>query len=451
MRFRLLFLTLALAGCARTASGPAPAPDLHEAGLAPDAAAPPPLASAMVDAGPPQLEADGNDDAEDPGTGAAPREGRWVGAGTPPLALTRICDLTPLDGALYAAHANQPLGTDGATITRYRPGATPAFSVAFDWNRPGEPTKGGGAGQGFVRAHAIDGRLYVPDADPPYGGLQQVDWGAEGYVFVSDAAGKLAPPRAPHFKPPATAGVLPRAYHVLDVVRFRGALYASTGSVPPKEQAWRGPSPGALHRANADGTRWIYDFDYPNPYRNGVWRLTFMTRFKDRLYAGIQDYDGRDPNDFIVFTPAREATTIAREDAHPTRVTPHGASGTLRWWVDTHASPHRLYWLAYTREGVALRVTTDGDTWRVVPVPVEAGRPTDITRFRDATVVLTERGLWRLDDDDAMTPIALVDTGGKKRSPFELSDFLCAAPLAVLDGTLYAGGQRGGTLYRLEE
>lgn len=81
---------------------------------------------------------------------------------------------------------------------------------------------------------------------------------------------------------------------MIDVLQFRGVMFASTGSVPPTERAWRGPSPGALHRANADGSRWIYEVDYPFPYQDGVWRLTFMVRFRDRLYAGIQDYDGRE-------------------------------------------------------------------------------------------------------------------------------------------------------------
>ncbi len=415
------------------------------------------------------------------------------------------------------AHAHQPLGTDGATITRYTPPedapsdpatsdgargdrpktAARPFRVAFDWNRPGEPAKGGGAGQGFVRVRAIGGRLFVPDADPPYGGLGVVDWGTEGYVFVSDEKGAFAPPRAPHFKPPAFpelradagaragAAVLPRAYHVLDVIRFRGALYASTGSVPPKERAWNGPSPGALHRASDDGARWTYEVDYPYPWQNGVWRLTYLVRFKDRLYAGIQDYDGRDPHDFVVFTPdtstadAGAPTVLRREDAHPTRITRAGASGTLRWWADTRATPPRLYWLAWTRDGIALRVTIDGDRWAAIPLPAEAGPPTDVTRFRDAVVVLTTTGLYRLDGaaidgaadvaamdgvaDAVATPIALVDGAGdagdggarakkkKAGSPFEVTDFFCTAPLAVMNDVLYAGGQRGGALYRLVE
>ncbi len=455
-----------------------------------------------ADRGPPPIDPDGNDDEEDPGKGKVPEVARWERVGTPPLALTRICDLTPFKGALYAAHAHQPLGTDGATITRYRPPTSAEdatqkspFSVAFDWNRPGEPVKGGGAGQGFVRVRAIGGRLFVPDADPPYGGLGLVD-GAEGYVFISNDNGSFAPARAPHFQlpqppelrttadagPRAGAGILPRAYHVLDVIRYRGAIYASTGSVPPKERAWRGPSPGALHRASENGTRWTYEVDYPYPWQNGVWRLTYMVRFKDRLYAGIQDFDGRDPNDFVWFAPEPVdggPTILRHEDAHPTRITRTGASGTLRWWVDTRATPARLYWLGWTSGGILLHVTTDGDRWAPIALPDDAGRPTDVTRFRDAVVVLTERGLYRLDGpaiagpapvladavaDAVATPLALLDDGAdagapqatakakaKKKSPFEVSDFFCTAPLAVMDNVLYAGGQRGGSLYRLVE
>lgn len=455
---RSMLLALLAAACTKAAPSPSPSPPapVPVPVPVPESRAPAPEAPPT----PEPRDPDGNDDPEPPGEGEAPRAGHWEKVGTPPLALTRICDLTPLGGALYAAHANQPLGTDGATVTRYRPDDARPFTVAFDWNRPGEPTKGGGAGQGFLRVHAIGGRLFVPDADPPYGGLQQVDWGAEGYVFVSDDAGTFAKPRAPHFRPPAPpdlasnragAGVLPRAYHVIDAIRFRGALYASTGSVPPKERAWSGPSPGALHRAGADGARWSYETDYPFPWQNGVWRLTYLVRFRDRLYAGIQDYDRRDPNDFVIFDPKGEV--IEHDDARPTRITPAGASGTLRWWVDTRAKPHRLYWLAWTKQGIQLHVTVDGDAWTRLDLPAIAS---DITRYRDAVVLLTERGLFRLEGaavdgpfgpDARATPLALVEEA--KKSPFEVSDFFCTAPLAVMSDVLYAGGQRGGTLYRL--
>jgi len=87
--------------------------------------------------------------------------------------------------------------------------------------------------------------------------------------------------------------------------------------------------------------------------------------------------------------------------------------------------------------------------------------------------VLTERGLYRLSGasvdgaagvdardgvaDVTATPIAQIDDASSdkpndkkpKKSPFEVSDFFCVAPLAVFQNELYAGGQRGGTLYKL--
>ncbi len=442
--------------------------------------------SAARDAGPPPPPPyafdDGDDDADEPDDLPKAPLGAHLAltkVGTAPYALTRICDLTSFKGSLYAAHANQPLGTDGATITRYQKDASNAgkFSVAFDWNRPGEPTKGGGGGQGFLRVHKFGGRLFVSDADPPYNGLAMVEYGTEGYVFVSDENGTFARARMPGYKPPlspaangkAGASVLPRAYHVIDVARFGSEFFASTGSVPPTERAWHGPSPGALHRARPDLTRFVYDVDYPFPYQSGVWRLTYMIRFHGRLYAGIQDYDGREPNDYVHFTPdANEAGTDAgasparsvgdlgdagadrlaqnRARMRAFRVSDSGAAETLRWRVDPRT--HTLYWIAWTRDGVNLRATRDGDTWETLELPASAGRPTDIRRFGDDLLVLTERALLSLGPDGKARELLHVE--GKK-TPFELSDFFCAAPLGIYQGQLYVGGQRGGTLYRADE
>jgi hypothetical protein len=403
-----------------------------------------------------ELDPDGNDDPEDTGTGTLPESGHFERVGIPPLSLERICDLTPFEGSLYAVHANQPLGTDGATVTRYSPVHVDAgrprspFHVAFDWNRIGEPAKGGGAGQGFLRIRAIDGRLFVPDADPPYDGFGLADHGTEGYVFVSDRAGGFARAVGEHAHPPgppkgdgsAGAAVLPRAYHDLDVIKFRGRLYASTGAVPPKERAWVGPSPGALLVANDSLSRFTYEIDYPFPWQNGVWRLGYLVRFKDRLFVGIQDYDGREPNDYVVFSPPKGAAKIERSDVHAHRVSAGGALQTLRWYADRG----RLYWVTLSREGEgALRVSDDGETWHEITFPDGAGRPTDVTRFRDSLVALTEHGLYRLEGDTTVSIAKVSD----KKSPFVVSDFFCAAPLAVFDNELYAGGQRGGALYRL--
>src|SRR5262249_37668176 len=149
----------------------------------------------------------------------------------------------------------------------------------------------------------------------------------------------------------------------LDAIRFRGRLYASTGSVPPTERAWRGASPGALHVADESWARWTYETDYPWPWASGVWRLTYLVRFRDRLYAGIQDYDGREPNDHVVFAPAPSATAIAHEDARGVRVTSQGGSLTLRWFADQGS----LWWIALERSGDSvLRVTHDGHDWHSI-------------------------------------------------------------------------------------
>ena len=401
--------------------------------------------------GPVQLDPDGDDDDDVPsGDGKIPSKAHFERVGVAPMALLRICDLTPLGDALYAAHANQPLGTDGATISRYRPGeAKRPLGIAFDWNRPGEPTRGGGAGQGFLRVHRIGGRLFVPDADPPYNGFGISEPGTEGFVFVSSPDGTFAPARMPGHRPPRPpdaqgrpgAAVLPRAYHVIDAIRFRGRYYASTGSVPPRQRAWYGPSPGALHVASADLSRWEYEIDYPFPWLDGVWRLTFLVRFRDRLYAGIQDYDGREINDYVYFSPPAGAVRIERDDVHPVRATARGGAQTLRWYADRGT----LYWIAWGRDGAQLRRTQDGDAWATIALPPDAGAPTDIVRFRDTLVVLAERALLALGADTVSVVARITD----RKSPFELTDSFCAAPLGVFQNELYAGGQRLGALYRL--
>ncbi len=397
-------------------------------------------------------EADGNDDEpRDVVVRALPASPRWTRVGVGPRALRRICDLTPLGNALYTGHANTPLGSDGATILRYDPDASPHFRMAFDWNRRGQPTAGGGAGQGFLRIRSIGGRLFVPDTDPPHAGFALADGATEGYVFVSNARGEFAPPRGERFLPPtapdasglAGAAVLPRAYHVLDVIQFREHLYASTGSAPPRQRAWFGPSPGALHVANPRWSRWTYGIDYPFPWANGVWRLTYMVRFHGRLYAGIQDYDWRDANDYVVFTPDAGRNDLERRDVHPTRATRDGGSQTLRWYVDGDA----LYWITWGRDRhVHLRVTRDGDAWTEIALPDDAGAASDIVRFRGHLLVLTEWGLHEIEPSGAHA-IARITA---QRSPFVFNDIFCAAPLGIFRDTLYAGGQRDGALYRLD-
>jgi hypothetical protein len=456
----------------------------------------------------------------------------WTKLPLPPLALDRICDLRVLyrkmpdapEGvrpqALYAAHARSPLGTDGATISVLADLPSKLCSaankctagpwsrkhvVAFDWNRIGEPAKGGGAGQGFVRIRRLRGRLFVPDADPPYAGFGFADWGTEGFVFASDASGKFAPARHPKHWPPveptaesAGASVLPRAYHVIDVIEYAGALFASTGSVPPKERAWAGPSPGALHRASPDLRRFNYEVGYPLPYQDNVFRLTYMVRFRGELIAGIQDYDGSHRHSYVVFgvneevaKAEAEAAKAQMEDAKgppaasapgssartasskntsaktdPAKTEPVATEGlpirlitnvmlpdaatdgsiqTLRWYADGDD----LYWIGFGRRSrsAKLRVSQDGRSWRVIDLPSSAGEPTDILRNGSELLIMAERELLALQKDGSVVSLL---THNLLKSPFARSDFFCTAPMAVFEGQLYAGGQREGAIYRLD-
>ncbi len=388
---------------------------------------------------PAQLEPDGNDEGIET-QAVLPARGKFVKVGRHFASLQRTCDLRAFGGKLYAAHATRPLMFSGATITRYHPGEQ-RFELMFDWNRPGQPVKGGGAGQGFLRVRAIDGRLYVPDADPPYLGLGMTRFGTEGYIFVSGAEGKFAPARRPGFLPPALskdgkAGsfVLPGALHVFDVIRFRGRLYASTGSVL-KDWSKSGASPAALH-VSADSGLWKVAATHPDPPVRGSWRFRYLIRFKDRLYAAVTDFDGRDGVDYVVYAPSREQTELGKGRA--VQVTRPGGASTVRWFADGG----RLYWIVYG----GLLVSSDGQSWTAVKLPQAAGQPTDLARVGNALLVLTEHALLRLEKDGAR---AVASMPGKK-SPFRFKDATCAAPLAVLGGHVYAGGQRRGALYRLE-
>ena len=64
-----------------------------------------------------------------------------------------------------------------------------------------------------------------------------------------------------------------------------------------------------------------------------------MVRFKDLLYAGIQEYYPREPNDFVIF----DGTAL-----EPRKV--FGGAQTLRWYTDRGA----LYWIALDRDYIVI-------------------------------------------------------------------------------------------------
>jgi hypothetical protein len=399
------------------ASSPAPS-----ASSTPPAVAPKPV----------QREPDGNDDRPVASfdLGKNPRIEK---VGRHYAALHRICDFAVHERTLFMSHATRPLGFGGATITRYAPADEPQFSLAFDWNRPGQPEKGGGAGQGLLRVRRFDGRFWVPDADPPYLGFGLAKGMAEGYVFVSDENARFAPARRPGHLPPATAIVLPGALHVFDVARYENRLLVSTGALVPPTKAQA--SPGALFAENATTKKWEAVYAYAHP-KGGAARLGYMARFRDRLYVAVSPLEDGDANEYVVFDGALDASR-----ARAVRVSELGAQHTLRWYADRG----RLYWLSLGGYGSELRVTRNGDDWQLLALPPEAGNATDVLRVGKSLLVMAEHGLYRLDGET----FGLVAKVGDAKSPFAIDDAYCAAPLVAFDGGVYVGSQRKGELYRV--
>jgi hypothetical protein len=415
------------------------------ASTSPPASAAPPAAPAPASSVEPQLEPDGND--ETPASEIElPARGRFEKIGRHWAALQRVCDLAVLGDALYLAHATRPLGLGGASITRYQPDAKPPFSLSFNWNREGEPEQGGAGGQGFLRVRAIEGRLYVPDADPPYLGLGLAT-GIEGYLFASDAQGKLAgarmprhlPPRAPSADRPG-AIILPGSLHGFDVIRFRGKLYASTSAAIPPNGSARS-SPGTLFTPGDKAGPWQVALTYVGSPPEPSVRLGYMTRFRDRLYVALSPLYGAARHDFLIITPARDATVLTDAEVRAVQVTPSGGAHTLRWYADQG----KLYWIAIASDGVTLRVTTDGEHFHPLRLPADAGYPSDVLRVGSRLVVLAERGLYaqRGEAFELIAPIA------DDKTPFKVDDGYCAAPLSVFQGSLYAGDQLRGNLWKL--
>src|SRR5262249_4972439 len=76
-------------------------------------------------------------------------------------------------------------------------------------------------------------------------------------------------------------------------------------------------------------------------------------------------------------------------------------------------------------------------------LPRGAGRPSDIVRFRDRLLVLTESKLLSIEDGAIVEIASWTDP-----KLFAVDDLYCAAPLAVFENELYAGSPKDVALYR---
>ncbi len=234
-----------------------------------------------------RIDPDGDDDPSDTGTelssDARPLHSDRSTAAVPlahlrPDALSRR--------AVRGARPPSRSAPTGATITRYvaqdadsetrAPASSPSSSTGT--GPASRPRAAGAARRSLARACHHDGR-----------GARGSSWRTRIPLTVGWACSTAAPkvtfslrtakaPSPRHGGPatvpcasrrptaaPAPASSLARITTHFDVIRFRGQLLASTGAVPPEARAWTGPSPGALHAASADLSRFSYVTDFPFP------------------------------------------------------------------------------------------------------------------------------------------------------------------------------------------
>lgn len=305
---------------------------------------------------------------------------RWLRRGATPAPYRQLSDLASTPRGLVATASIDALTVDGAALVRF--GAA-APETLMTW-----------AGQGFLRVHAYDNVLLVPDADAPFRLLPFVfDLDVDGYVFVSDLEGRVRPERR---------AVLPAVYHVFDTARLaNGRVVASTGAYPPGAIAYLSDAaPAALFVDPGGDGPWVRGVAYPTREARGVWRLTYLAALPNgELVAGTETPRG--PGAVWIHDPAGSPTLGESE----------GLSGgyVLRWYLDGEtlwavcqgfstqtlwrsrdagrrfeavAAPADVQNLVradgalYLLAGGALYRASPGAQWSQVVPPIEALRPT---------------------------------------------------------------------------
>jgi formylglycine-generating enzyme required for sulfatase activity len=355
---------------------------------------------------------------------------RFEPTSAPEGAWPRICDLRGFRGAVYTAHLRAALDQDGAQIHRYEPVAK-RWSLAFDWDRGGGVGTHEVGGQGIARLRVIGGRLHATDADAPrMGGFGISGAPFEDYVFVSDAEG-VFPPLGEGLSPPAGTRVVDHAFHVLDVIEFRGWLLVSGGTVPLDGRfSWRrGPYPGGIWIGPPEGGP-MRRIGTVGGETEGVVRTTYLHRFRGRLYLGLQNNEQRVKDDLAVVGDLKHPTRI--------RLTPEGGWQTRRF----ASGGGTLYWIGGKRGRSVIYSSTDGERFTRLEVP--SGEAQDIAVVGGAVYLLTTTGLFRR-QGARFVRLAEAPPG----DPFGGWDAFCSAPLDVAAGELWAGSATGGRLYRV--
>lgn len=275
------------------------------------------------------------------GAGTLPASLTAVDLGACPGGMLVLSDMQEFDGKLYIAAAQAPLNSPfGAGIYYYN--GTSIQQAFYD-----------SGSQGFLRAKAIDGKLYIPDGDP-----NGYDPG-KVYVF---SAGSTTP----------LATNVTSAVHNFDVVKFNGELYVSGSNTSgqsvlnkfnPATSTWDAASAGNYGRLKYLGVldSKIWCSKQIQSGVDGVWVSSAMvqsgfnaTTSGGALIPCIEEIDGK--LTMCVWGSAGISKFVVNPGSTTTAIT--GVSGVL-WDVIKHTDGN---WYAVAWDGTNDLVygSTDG-------------------------------------------------------------------------------------------
>jgi hypothetical protein len=332
---------------------------------------------------------------------------RWVRRFAVPAPFTEVSDLAPTPRGLVLTTSIDVLTRDGAAVMRWTGTGTP--QTVLHWE-----------GQGFLRVHAWDNTLVVPDADAPFHTLPFLfDLDFDGYVFISSPDGTLSEHQRE---------ILPAVYHVFDVARLtNGRLVASTGAYPPSAIAYvSDQAPAALLVDDGPERPWRRLLEYPTPMSPGVFRFTFLLALPDgALLAATETPQG----------PG--AVRIESAAQHPIVRVTEGITGyVLRWarWNET------LFAIVQQPRETVLLVSTDGGR-RFEPVDAPH-MPQSIVVDGSTLYLLADGALHRATDARTFTEVV-----PRNEALRHVASSLLSAPLVAWLGSLWAASPRTGEVF----
>jgi hypothetical protein len=337
---------------------------------------------------------------------------RWELQGKLPKKHPQACDLESMNEDLYIAASTNALAENGAGL--YRLHQDGPIEKIFDWS-----------GQGFLRVHQANEKIFVPDADAPFGVSFIFRLDVDGFVFSFDANDPKK----------YTKEVIPSVYHVIDTAALDGKIYASTGAYAEGEIPYRNErNPAALFVQGEPGRPWQRLIEFPQvPKGNntGVVRFTYLLPLENgAMLAGFTDWSNVAGGDGAMLIEGLPKAPKVR------RV--QGLSGnTLRWG----RFQDKVYQISDNGGAPQLNISRDkGHTFSLVNnAPLY---PQSMVATEEAFFLLADGALYRSEDGEHFTAVTQQNPGLRYQwSP------LATAPLALHQGQLWAANPINGQIF----